>query len=37
VLSLPSSTLDEPGRYELSIYDAATRRLVGSYHFVRAH
>lgn len=37
LLWLPSSTLQEPARYELSIHDAATGRLLGSYRFVRAN
>jgi len=37
LLWLPSSALEEPARYELSIHDTATGRLLGSYRFVRSH
>jgi len=37
MLLLPSSALEEPARYELSIHEAATGRLLGSYRFVRSH
>ena len=36
LLWLPSATLEEPTRYELSIQDSATGRLLGTYRFVRS-
>ena len=37
LLWLPTSVLGEPDRYELSVHDAATGRLLGSYRFVRSN
>lgn len=37
LLWLPLSVLGEPARYELSVHDAATGRLLGSYRFVRSN